>query len=247
MRISLTFNADKDIILPIQYNHLLQGFLYNSLSNKDYGHFLHQVGYEINNKVFRLFTFSRILGRFRINHASEKISFQPPVYIIVSSPLEQFITDLAETLIKSDTLFLGQNILEIASISVHRDISFADTMQIKMLSPMVAYSTVMIDGKKRTEYSSPWTSRFTEIARQNLLSKYQILYRELPQNQEFKVIPNGNQKHKFKIVANYKGTIIEGYNGIYWLKGNPELIRVAYETGLGSKNAQGFGCWEVVG
>ncbi|MGS0764728.1 CRISPR-associated endoribonuclease Cas6 [Syntrophomonas curvata] len=247
MRISLVFNAEKEIVLPIQYNHIVQGFLYNSLSDKSYSNFLHHTGYEIDNKVFRLFTFSRILGSFRINRTTEKISFLPPVHIVVASPLEQFITDVAETLIKSETLFLGQNILEIAGISVHRDIPFSDRMQIKMLSPMVAYSTVMKDGKKRTEYYSPWNSGFTAIARQNLLFKYQVLYGELPKNQDFKIIPNGNQERKFKVVANYKGTIIEGYNGIYWLKGNPELIRVAYETGLGSKNSQGFGCWEVVG
>lgn len=246
MRISLVFNSDKEIILPIQYNHIVQGFLYNSLSDKDYSHFLHHIGYELHNKVFRFFTFSRILGSFRINRATEKISFNPPVHIIVSSPLEKFITDLAETLIKSDTLFLGSNIIEIASINVHRSILFTDKVQIKMLSPMVAYSTVIANDKKRTEYYSPWKSRFTEIARQNLLSKYRILYGEIPQNQEFKIIPNGMQERKFKIIANYKGNIIEGYNGIYWLKGNPELIKVAYETGLGSKNSQGFGCWEVV-
>lgn len=247
MRISLALNAEKEITLPIQYNHIVQGFLYNNLSDKNYSNFLHHTGYEVNNKVFRLFTFSRILGSFKINHITENISFLPPVRIVVSSPLERFITDVAETLIKSDILFLGQNIVEIRNISVHRDISFKDKMQIKMLSPMVAYSTVVKDDKKKTEYYSPWQSRFTEIARQNLLSKYQILRGELPRNLEFKITPNGNQERKFKVVANYKGTIIEGYNGIYWLTGNPELIQVAYETGLGSKNSQGFGCWEVVG
>lgn len=247
MRISIEFKSDKEIILPIQYNHIVQGFLYNSLSDKDYRHFLHHTGYELRNKVFRLFTFSRVIGSFHINRNIERIAFKPPARLIISSPLEPFITDLAETLIKTDTFLIGQNIAQIASISVHRDITFGEKVQIKMLSPMVAYSTVIEDGKKRTEYASPWKSRFTDIARQNLLTKYQILYGDLPQNQEFKIIPNGMQEQKFKAVANYKGTVIEGYNGIYWLKGNPELIKVAYETGLGSKNSQGFGCWEVVG
>ncbi|MGI5920676.1 MAG: CRISPR-associated endoribonuclease Cas6 [Syntrophomonadaceae bacterium] len=247
MRISIVLNADKDIVLPVQYNHILQGFLYNSISDQDYRQFLHHTGYEVNNKVFRLFTFSRILGTFRMNRTTGTITFQPPIHIVISSPLEAFITDLAESLIKSDMLFLGHNILEIASINVYRKTVFHGSVQVKMLSPMVAYSTVIEDGKKRTEYFSPWKSRFSEIARQNLLSKYQILYGESPQNQEFTIIPNGMQERKFKIVANYKGTIIEAYNGIYWLKGNPELIEVAYETGLGSKNSQGFGCWEVVG
>jgi len=34
--------------------------------------------------------------------------------------------------------------------------------------------------------------------------------------------------------------------GIYELKGNPELIRIGYEAGIGSKNCQGFGMFEVM-
>jgi len=32
--------------------------------------------------------------------------------------------------------------------------------------------------------------------------------------------------------------------GIYEIKGNPEVIVLSYDTGLGAKNSQGFGCWE---
>jgi CRISPR-associated endoribonuclease Cas6 len=45
MRISVILEAEREIILPIQYNHILQGFLYESLSNKDYREFLHHTGY----------------------------------------------------------------------------------------------------------------------------------------------------------------------------------------------------------
>lgn len=247
MRISVILEAEREINLPVQYNHILQGFLYNNLSDRDYREFLHHTGYREGNKVFRLFTYSRLQGKFRMNQQSGQISFQSPVEIIVSSAVEQFITDLAETLIKSDSNSLGRNRVEVKSISVHRDIKFNNEVKIKMLSPTVAYTTLQNDDIKYTYYISPWKKQFVDIASKNLLTKHEIIHGFKPENQELKIIPNGNQEKKFEKTLNYKGTIIKGYAGIYWLKGSPELIKVAYDTGLGSKNSQGFGCWEVVG
>jgi len=246
MRITIEFSADKEIKLPVHYNYILQGFLYKNLSDKDYRNFLHQTGYFLKNKQFKLFTYSRLLGRFKMYREEGKIVFFPPFKLVISSAVEQFITDLAETLIKSDFNFMGNQRAEIASISVHKELVPSDKVQIKMLSPMVAYSTVVEEGKKRTEYHSPWKEKFVEIAKNNLLAKHEIIYGVRPANDEFKIIPNGNQEHKFARIINYKGTYIKAYAGIYWLIGNPDLIKVAYDTGLGSKNSQGFGCWEVV-
>lgn len=247
MRITIEFSAEKEIILPIHYNHILQGFLYKNLTDKDYRNFLHQTGYHLENKQFKLFTFSRLLGKFKMYKDDSKIAFYPPFKLVISSAVEQFITDLAETLIKTDLCFLGDRPVEIKSINVHKNIEFPDKVQIKMLSPMVAYSTILEEGKKHTNYHSPWDGKFIEIAKNNLLAKHEVIYGALPDNKEINIIPNGNQEQKFARVINYKGTYIKAYAGIYWLKGNPDLIKVAYDTGLGSKNSQGFGCWEVVG
>ncbi|MBC7076118.1 MAG: CRISPR-associated endoribonuclease Cas6 [Syntrophomonadaceae bacterium] len=245
MRITVEFLADKEIRLPIHYNYILQGFLYKNLSDKDYRNFLHKTGYFAGSRQFKLFTYSRLLGRFKIHKEECEISFFPPFKLVISSAVEQFITDLAETLIRSDFSFMGKHRAEVASINVHKDFVFSDNIQIKMLSPMVAYSTVIEDGRKRTEYYSPWNEKFTEIAKNNLLAKHEIIYGFRPANDEFRIVPNGNQEHKFARIINYKGTYIKAYAGIYWLAGNPDLIKIAYDTGLGSKNSQGFGCWEV--
>jgi CRISPR-associated endoribonuclease Cas6 len=247
MRISVILEAEREIILPIQYNHILQGFLYENLSDKDYREFLHHTGYREGRKTFRLFTYSRLLGKFRLNQKLGQISFQPPVEIIISSAVEQFITDLAETLIKSDSNLLGNNRVEVKSISVHKNVQFGPETRIKMLSPVVAYTTLHNDDLKYTYYLSPWKKQFIDIVRNNLLAKHEVIHGYIPDNQELSIIPNGNQEKKFEKILNYKGTVIKGYAGIYWLKGSPELIKVAYDTGLGSKNSQGFGCWEVAG
>lgn len=247
MRISVILESEREINLPIQYNHILQGFLYKNLSDQDYREFLHHIGYREGNKVFRLFTYSRLQGKFKLNPKAEQISFQPPVELIISSSVEQFITDLAETLIKSDYRLLGNNRVEVKSINVHKSIQFGPEAKIKMLSPVVAYTTLHNDDLKYTYYLSPWRKQFIDIVKYNLLTKHEVIHGYLPDNQELSIIPNGNQEKKFEKILNYKGTVIKGYAGIYWLKGSPELIRVAYDTGLGSKNSQGFGCWEVVG
>ena len=142
MRISIEFHADNELILPIHYNYILQGFLYKNLTDKDYLNFLHETGYQLANKNFKLFTYSRLLGKFRIMQSAGKIAFSSPFTLVVASGVEQFITDLAETLIRSERVFLGDTPVEIKSISVHKKITLTDTVKIKMLSPIVAHKTV---------------------------------------------------------------------------------------------------------
>lgn len=62
--------------------------------------------------------------------------------------------------------------------------------------------------------------------------------------------PEGNVKiepirqPKLSIIK-YKNTIIKGYSGRFILSGPAPLLQIAVESGLGSKNSQGFGCVEV--
>jgi len=39
---------------------------------------------------------------------------------------------------------------------------------------------------------------------------------------------------------------IKAWLGTYQIHGKPELISLAYDTGLGSKNSQGFGMFEIL-
>ena len=49
-----------------------------------------------------------------------------------------------------------------------------------------------------------------------------------------------------KYITIYKNTIIEAYRGIYVLSGRPEFLDFLYNVGLGSKNSQGFGLFDVI-
>lgn len=246
MRLTITMNSDRDIVLPVHYHHILQGFLYANISDRDYRDFLHQDGFNYQNRKFKLFTYSRLQGEFRLDQDKARISFKPPVDITVSSPLEPFITDLAETLMKSDELYLGDNHLELKSINVHKPVVFTEKVRVRMISPVVAYTTEEVKGKKKTTYFSPWDTPFDSLVLGNLHKKYWLLKGEYSKG-DLKVVPCDNRKDRFLKVIKYKNFVIKGYTGVYWLVGDPELMEVAYYTGLGSKNAQGFGCFEVEG
>ncbi|MBO8159475.1 CRISPR-associated endoribonuclease Cas6 [Thermosyntropha sp.] len=244
MRITVNLTADKEITLPQHYNHIVQGFIYRQITDKDYRDFLHNQGYKYGSRSFKLFTFSKLLGDITVDRDKKVVTFASPVRLVISSPVEKFITDVAETLIRGGVKVLGNNLVEVEGIKVHREPDFRDKVLVKMLSPVVAYSTEINAERKKTRYYSPWEEKFTALINQNLHKKFEIINREKCAD-EIEVIPVGNGGDKFSRIIYYKNFIVKGYDGDYWLRGNPELIKIAYNTGLGSKNSQGFGCFEI--
>ena len=120
----------------------------------------------------------------------------------------------------------------------------AGEVRIKMLSPVVVYSTFESpDGKKKTYYYSPSEREFSLLISKNLRNKYKAFYGK-DFDGEIIVSPEGVRAHHQQITL-FKGTVIKGWMGKYLLKGKPELLRFAYDVGIGSKNSQGFGMWAV--
>jgi len=44
----------------------------------------------------------------------------------------------------------------------------------------------------------------------------------------------------------YKNFLIKGWMGTFRLQGLKKALKLAYDAGLGSKNSQGFGMFEVI-
>ena len=58
-------NATENIRLPIHYNYLIQSLIYHSL-DEEFAEFLHDQGYEVEKRKFKLFNFSRLLGQYEM-------------------------------------------------------------------------------------------------------------------------------------------------------------------------------------
>lgn len=244
IRVVINFNADNDIVLPLNYNHILQAFIYNNITDKAYAKFLHDRGYEADSKFFKLFTFGRLEGRFRIFPG--KIMMSPPLRLVVSSAVDDFINDFCETLLKKDEQRLLDQRISVESVSVFNKRITDDTLTIKMMSPLVMYSTVDFNNRKITYYYSPWDEEISGLLKENLAKKYIAINGMAAEGREFNISTIGPKDSKYQKIIDYEGTVVKGWMGIYKVKGDPELLQVSYDCGLGSKSSMGFGCYEIL-
>lgn len=235
---------DKQILsLPINYNHMVQAMIYNSLDN-DIAEFLHEKGFEHGKRSFKMFTFSRIIGNYSIDKSRGKIIFKGPISLIVSSPYDAFCNSLANGLLLNSQVRLGNNEMKVTDITLEKDIVDDEEIKINTLSPIVVYSTLFRpDGRKYTCYFEPGENDFDEIMANNLRKKYKAFYEMEPP--EGQIILKPMRQPRLSVV-NYKNTVIKGYSGRFILSGPAPLLQIAVESGLGSKNSQGFGCVRVV-
>jgi CRISPR-associated endoribonuclease Cas6 len=243
MRLTITFeNENSRISLPIHYNYLIQAFIYSHIS-KNMANFLHQEGYRYQKRKFKLFTFSRLSGdKYWIREG--EIEFNRKIVLTISSPIEKFIQEFAETLARRPEVRIAKNKLYVSRIQVHFRPNFKEEHLIKILSPITVYSTLEKKDKgKKTYYYNPWEQEFADLVKKNILKKYQAFYGRKTE-QKFSLKPVRVSKKDEKIIK-YKKTTIKGWMGLYQIEGNKDLIAFSYQTGLGAKNSQGFGMWEI--
>jgi CRISPR-associated endoribonuclease Cas6 len=254
IRVVLEPLKENEIIFPLHYNHDLQSFIYHHIS-PELADFLHKEGYLLGKRRFKLFCFSRLLGKFHINSPEEKIIFSGPISFYLSSPKNQFIQQFAETLLKSPEVNLSKNLLVITNVEVFSKPDIQSNVTIRMLSPVTVYSTLFsANGKKKTYYYSPFEKEFSQLIRANILKKYQALYgtsyHEKPNPSHFQITAervSQNSEKKIKYIPSLGSyTLIKAWLGTYRIQGEPEVISLAYDTGLGSKNSQGFGMFEIL-
>lgn len=242
MQIKIKFTSNKDIVLPIHYNYILQAFIYNNI-DENLANFLHDEGYTSNGRNFKFFTFSRIFQRGK--KIGDNFNFGNKLAIIVSSPLEIFCKSIANHMLQNDNLYIGKNQIKTEQIQVYDYSIDKDAIIVETLSPVVAYSTLFKeDGSKYTCYFGAYESDFNRIVSENLIRKYNALYgANLAFEDGIQIEPIGDSRMNFTY---YKNFIIKGASGKFKIKGHKELLQLGIDSGLGSKNSQGFGCIKVL-
>lgn len=243
LQIELATVEGDHITLPLHYNKAVQGMIYNLLS--EYLPELHNHGYVIEGRVFRLFVFSRIEGRIcKIKDGG--ITFEPPIRIQIASPINYILELVANRLLENCKINLEARSLNVEAVSLRKNPDFSKGRVLcRAISPITVYSTLFTaSGSKRTYYYHPKETEFAELIRNNLIKKAAILGFDAATDSfsiEPVVLKNTDQK-----IVYYKDFVIRGWMGKYLLTGSPRLLEVAYDAGLGSKNSQGFGMIEVI-
>ncbi len=245
MRCKITFTSSSNIILPISYNSIVQGFIYRNLDG-DISEWLHDEAIKLEKRSFRFFTFSRLLGSYKLK--GKQIEFSSPVRLYIGTIHKAVLQSLIENLLRNPLTKLGKNRCEIQSIEIEKSPENSGKTLVKTLSPITIYSTLKgSDGKKKTYYYSPFEKDWEKMILDNIRRKAKALGWDdkLHLLESAYVRPHKVSKKNLQIVF-YKDTVIKAWSGLYEINLPEPFFSLIYDSGLGAKNSQGFGMLKVL-
>lgn len=240
MKYRLTFYSPDEVLLPVQYNHILQAALLSWIEESNYTTFLHDKGYLEGKRKLKLYTFSNLYGQYQYYGEIKKIGFHGEISFCCS-----FYEEHAHELVmyhaeRQKPLRLGERRLAFLKCDVIEE-RYEDCI-VDTISPITIHSTVELpNGKKRTYYYEPHEAEFSEMIRQNLIRKYKSFHSQEPENQEFEIKCIVGEQYK-QVGIYYQRFVIKGWRGRFALCGSAELIKMALMSGLGARNGIGCGC-----
>jgi CRISPR-associated endoribonuclease Cas6 len=182
LRVSLAAVEEAPLRVPIQYNHFLQGLIYNNL-HQALSSWLHEEGHAYGTRRFKLFTFSRLFGKRKVENGH--VCFGDPAHFYIASVDAQVLDSLAEHLLTRPTVRLGSGRCRVVEVAVEPEpeVEPAKPVLVKALSPITAYSTLQkSDGSKKTYYYAPQEGEWGEALISNLKRKA----RGCPKNAPFR-------------------------------------------------------------
>lgn len=239
MEILLEFTG-QNITLPTYYQYDVQSLIYRLLSvNADYSDFIHNSGYQNKEKRFKLFTFGRLRGAYHIQN--DKIVFHNGFIVEIRTTECEFIAAVIKATEHCRNYTLRGNKINLNNITLKNTIVFDNSVQIKTVSPITVYKTLP-DGK--TVYFTPNQKDFYEAILKNAVNKAQS-HIKMCDLKNMEIEPLLSFEKMKKTVTQYKGIFITGWDGVFRLKAAPAFLNFLYQTGVGAKNSQGFGMFDI--
>ncbi|HOM03951.1 MAG TPA: CRISPR-associated endoribonuclease Cas6 [Candidatus Kapabacteria bacterium] len=261
MRISIAFKPERNIfLLPTNYNYELSSMIYYimSLSGPKFSNWLHSRGFSLDGgKRFKFFNFSRLFfhekeiqGDVIKASGNFKLIFSTP---IDESVLTNFVSGIMEN---SEGLYLGNKQVgtkvKIVRVNILPYPRFEHNTKYIMLSPTVAS---IKNNQDRVIYLDPSDSRTIEVLRNNIVRKYEAIYREkcpyaidIAFDEEY-LSKKGDVSEVMRLinvkVGKANSAKIKGFLLPLYIQSDETIHRLIYDAGLGEKNSLGFGMLEV--
>lgn len=234
--------------IPINYQYELSAAVYRILSNanQEYSSWLHNNGFCVDCKRFKLFTFSWLNAPFGIDRERQRLIFKSNIVewqigFLPEKSTQQFIQGVFSDQSFEITDHISGAAFAIREVQVMPSLVYAPVMEFQTISP-ICVSQRNEYGK--TEYLSPEAPNYAEGLLTGLLARYKALY-----GHDF----DGDASIDFQLLGKSKPvlvrikagtpaqTFVKGYQCKFRLALAEDLMRIAYEGGLGEKCSLGFG------
>lgn len=262
MRIALQLShRNRFLTLPVNVNHQISALIYQIVSNSssEFAKKLHEQGYRLDKRTFKLFTFSPLIPgghrRWRMNGDGTMTTDARSVSLLISSGKAEFVEHLVIGLLHQPFVQIGRQRFRVETVKKLDPPELGDDVQCIMLSPLVC--STKRDGEKYPQFLLPGDEGFERVLLENLMGKYEALYGhafegsaelQFEASEEYLERKHGKIT---KLVTLKEGspdeTKVRGTLAPFRLRVLKELMEVGYYCGFGGLNAQGFGMVKVGG
>ena len=260
VRLKITLKAAEGNLISFNYHYHLSAAVYNLLhfGSVEFAKFLHDVGFNLNGKTYKLFTFALRFEKYTNLQNAIRLDDSKAYLYISSARVEDFIKSFVIGTFEKQIIDLSElNFpvkFKINFVETVPDPQFTDEMNFRMMTPMVLSTRREHNGKTSQYFLRAEDKEdINRVLTQNLQNKYEAISGERKVNGKVELEWDENYLRRVKRITkkitidqNGKFPIdVIGLNAPFTLKGHPELIRVGYECGFGEKNSMGFGMTEV--
>lgn len=222
-------------IIPFEYNYFIGSAIYNKLLLYEHEvmplHRLSQIG---------IYTFSNIINPIKkISYGDNGLDIDRG-YIIFRTLDDKIINYLRLAILENPLLTIKDVDYQITRVETLNSTIFeSDAIKFKTLSPVLVRDFI----KKNIYVSSEdEVSANLKLVLEYQLTKFFGIDKSMLTFDEIKT-----HRKTIRISNNgKKESITTGFNLSGKLKTTPEVAKILYYKGLGSKTSLGLGCWEVV-
>jgi CRISPR-associated endoribonuclease Cas6 len=243
MRIKINLGIDNSVSIPIEYNYNIYLNIRKTLLE-----FLQFNKPKLHNKFkrsFPPFTFSQLMIPKRtIEPGFIKINGNF-LALFVSSIDETFMEYLVKSLNHQKEFFIYRHQFKLKKIEILEEPEFEAEMRFKMLSPLL----LIKKEKDKLRFLRPGDSDLNDIFAAQLVETYNQQYRKNYLLSDIKLILDQDYLQRKTTLTKLVTIRNIHYKSIlcpFTLKGKSDLIKFAYNNGIGNKTQYGFGMIEVV-
>ncbi|OWT33626.1 CRISPR-associated endoribonuclease Cas6 [Methanobrevibacter sp. 87.7] len=242
MRIKIFLKSKKNkLTIPFNYNHILSAIIYNKIADLDFAKKLH------SSQSYKYFTFSQLhIHNFKIMK-NGFLSQNGMIDFIISSPDDYLIKSLVEGFLNDLTVnFIGEDLF-IQKVELLPIPDIKNKINVKTLSPIIVRIKKEVNGVLKIWDLAP-SDEFFKNLENNLINRYLDFYKLDKTDKKVKIYSEmRNVKGKrISIEKDDKKTFHRAYMMDLILEGDQELLKFAYDAGLGEKSAMGFGLINLI-
>ncbi|CCL84890.1 CRISPR-associated endoribonuclease Cas6 [Clostridioides difficile] len=237
----LILTVDNEVVLDYNYQYELMKRIYEAIeiSDRRKALSLHNEGYKIDKKVFKLFNYTMMFEDAKYSKEGIHLNSRTKIRLILSG-YDDILNNIIKGFIKCKVFKLYNIEFKLSNMDEDSKIGFNSITLYKVRSPIVA-SLYDLKSKKQV-YLNPMQEEFYKALHDNLMKKYKLIYNKEYTGEVYFDIEDVLSVKK-KYITNIKGKgFVIGYTDFeIFIEADKDMQKVIYYCGLGEKNSIGMG------